>query len=193
MSYFSIAAPQTVVLPNGTQLHFRVNPADSSQVELHVTGERDGAEGTWVIPMRRNAGAAGIPEFSATAQPATDQPPNAARIAALPDDHPIKADLQRRQEAADNGVALDADGQPTGAPPPPDGEYPSLASYGSVNDDAVRSATGDAKVDPVHGRINTVGMDQQPAKPKEGRNEDTPLSDRRDHASVGLKSDSKPA
>lgn len=57
----------------------------------------------------------------------------------------------------------------------------------SVDKDAVRGAPGEAKISPVHGKINTAGTDGLPVKPREGKNEDTPLQDRKDHAAVGLK------
>lgn len=201
MSYFSIAAPQSVTLPNGTTLHFRINPADSSQVEIHLTGERDGAKGTWVIPMRRNGSAAGAPEFSA-APTSSDAPPNRARIDAMDDSHPLKAELKRRQEAADNNVPLDADGNErdrAAAQPDKADERNPLAGYKSVNDDAVRPGTasvaedgsikpafGETKVDPVHGVINATGQDKHAAKPEEGSNEKTSVADRREQSSVGL-------
>lgn len=63
MSYFSIAAPQTVVLPDGTQLHFRINPADSSLVEIHLAGEHNGETGTHIVTFKRNGGQTGKLEF----------------------------------------------------------------------------------------------------------------------------------
>lgn len=35
--YFSISAPQSLAIPDGPSLSFRVNTADSSLVEMHVS------------------------------------------------------------------------------------------------------------------------------------------------------------
>lgn len=184
MSYFAIAAPQTVHLPDGTQIDFRVNAADTSQVEIHISGKHDQlGNGTWVIPLKRNGGPAGSPEFSARPTPADGQPPNKARIDRMPDGG-VKDELAKRQEAADNHVPLDADGNPMEG----DGIDPEnpVAGYKSVNDDPVRSATGGEKISPVHGKISTTGLDAHAGKPEEGSNEKTPLSTRQDQAATGL-------
>lgn len=194
MSYFAIAAPQTVILPNGTTLNFRVNPVDSSQVEIHMTGDHNGAQGTWVIPMKRNGTAAGAPEFSATAQAKSEAPPNQARVDALDDSHPTKAELKHRQEAADNNVALDAEGNPPAddkidprVPRKPE-DRPEIDNVGSARSlDYAQTPGGKPKVDPVHGVINTAGADDHAGKPKEGTLAGTPESDKRDQAAVGLK------
>lgn len=55
--YFSIAAPQIITLPDGTNLSFRVNPADSSLVELHIVGvDGNDVPGTHVLTFKRNGG-----------------------------------------------------------------------------------------------------------------------------------------
>lgn len=107
--YFSISAPQSVTLPNGQVLHFRVNPVDTSLCELHVAGKRDGEDGTHILTIKRN----GIPvddTFVATPDSATAQPKTKA--AAQPDGDPIP--------------------DPTPMPEPP-------LPYASVNDGAVRT------------------------------------------------------
>lgn len=55
--YFSIAAPQVITLPDGTQLSFRVNPADTSLVEMHIVGvDGNDVPGTHVLTFKRNGG-----------------------------------------------------------------------------------------------------------------------------------------
>lgn len=55
--YFSIAAPQVITLPDGTQLSFRVNPADTALVELHIVGvDGNDVPGTHVLTFKRNGG-----------------------------------------------------------------------------------------------------------------------------------------
>ncbi len=59
--YFSISAPQSVAIPSPggpITLEFRVNPADSSLVEIHATGaDKDGIDGTHILTFKRNGGA----------------------------------------------------------------------------------------------------------------------------------------
>lgn len=89
MSYFAIAAPQTVVLPNGLTLDFRIDPQDSSIVEIHLRGlSLDGQQGTYIMPFKRNGSPAGRTEFIPT--PDAPQP-----AAAGPDDYEAQKHAER--------------------------------------------------------------------------------------------------
>ncbi len=188
MQTFSIAA-QSVTLADGLQLHFRVNPVDSSQCEIHVAGRspsHSAIEGTHVITFKRNGG-----EASRDFVPTQAKPTPQERIEQMPDGGP-KTELKQRMDAADAQDKLDAGGEVVERKHLTSPDHP-----GSVDDDALRATPDnrerfegnpmDTKVSPVHGKINTAGADNNPVKPKEGTNADTPLSDRRDQAAVGLK------
>lgn len=70
--YFSISAPQNVTLPDGRVLSFRVNPVDTSLVELHVLGTNQNDEtGTHVLSFKRNGSMA---DQSFVALPKPDAP-----------------------------------------------------------------------------------------------------------------------
>ncbi len=71
--YFSIAAPQSVTVPTPAgpvTIEFRVNPADSSLVEIHVKGASpDGIDGTHTLTFKRN-GTASDQTFTPVERPA---------------------------------------------------------------------------------------------------------------------------
>jgi len=67
--FFAIA-PQQVALPDGPTLDFRVNPADTSLVEIHIAA----ADGVHVLTFKRN-GAYASSEFIPTEKPEADAAP----------------------------------------------------------------------------------------------------------------------
>jgi hypothetical protein len=67
--FFAIA-PQQVALPSGDTLDFRVNPADTSLVEIHIAGH----DGTHVLTFKRN-GAYASSEFIPTDKPVAELAP----------------------------------------------------------------------------------------------------------------------
>lgn len=202
MSHVFAIAAQSVVMPDGSTINFRVNPVDSSHVEMHVSGrDRDGHPGTHVMTFKRNGGPQDV-TFAATAAPDN---PNPGRFPKR-ESESQKAELDARADLANHNIPLD-----------PNPENP-LADFQTVDEDAVRgdprrmgdpndarsaqrlgraSSTpitgtagpggiGNTKVDPVHGRINTVGSDADAGKPPEAKPSDMPESQRRELASVGL-------
>ncbi len=78
--YFSICAPQSVVIPTPAgpvTLQFRVNAQDTSLVEIHAVGASpDGIDGTHILTFKRNGGA-------------QDQTFTPAEQPALKDDGPV--------------------------------------------------------------------------------------------------------
>jgi hypothetical protein len=161
MSYFSIAAPQTVVLPDGSTLSFRINPANSALVEIHLDGVAsadDDTPGKHVLSFNRNGSAA-----SQAFVPKLD--PNAPQ----PYAQPVSEETAARKDAADKGIAL-IPGEPVAAqveaheanPPPTPGP---LAGFKSVNDDAVRQPLPDPNVPTQPAPVVTSGSLAKPVKP----------------------------
>lgn len=130
--YFSIAAPQNVPLPDGRVLSFRVNPVDTSLVELHIAGaDHNDAQGTHVLTFKRN-GAAQDTQFVPTAQPALKEdipgtpvpvPPvpyadapsvdeDAVRANSWPTQPPNKVRTSSGQPAPDRGYKTPVDDKP---------------------------------------------------------------------------------
>ncbi len=70
--YFSISAPQSVIIPSPggpITLEFRVNATDSSLVEIHAIGaDKDGIDGTHILTFKRN-GTATDTTFTAAPAP----------------------------------------------------------------------------------------------------------------------------
>lgn len=156
--FFSIA-PQSITIPGGPTLDFRVNPSDSSICEIHIA-QPDGA--VRVMSFKRNGVSAGPDETFATAPDGTRK--------RIPDDGRPLAGFRSVDEDPVRGTPRRFDSPQTSR------------TFGDLD----KSATGEAKVDPVHGKINTVGLDNLPAKPPEGKLEDASPQDKRDRAATGI-------
>ncbi len=105
--YFSIAAPQQVILPDGRVLSFRVNGQDSSLCEIHVIEEEaGGVAGTHILTFKRNGG----PQDTAFA--ATPQIEPAPPVAPLEGYKSVDDDAVRTDKAASlnlpKGAPVDA-------------------------------------------------------------------------------------
>ncbi len=121
---FSISAPQSVALPDGTALCFEVDPSDTSIVRLHVVT----AGGSHVCAFKRNGEIIGAPEHVDTTDEgaAPEEPPQKAAPAVL---------TPKETTVTTNGPVADASAPYTS----PKEAKANPLPYPSVDKDAVRS------------------------------------------------------
>lgn len=175
--FFSIS-PQSVALPGGQTLDFRVNPSDSSICEIHIATP----DGVVVKSFKRNGISAGPDETFAITSTGERKRVDDRLFAGFRsvDEDPVRGTPRRFNHSVEQGQtpqdariargdAFSGDPRAPKANPNQGGEVPTVPIS-----DGRPGHPMETKTSPVHGKINTAGADNNPGKPPEGRPPDAP-------------------